>query len=181
MNTYLATDPADTMLDQRSFLPEPGMDISQEWECVTAAKPCAYYQQVCHLPAVLDSISGQIVVVAGRVQAVMVPWTLGQRVRAALTRSDTGGGPIVSHLRSGTWTFLTNSDRDLEPTPDDTRLWLGNVVVLSAGAPIALPTPTATNTDRCREWELPPTSPQRPTTFAVLTAIRACLERGGRR
>ena len=144
----------------------------------SVASRCAYYQQVCQLPAVLDPDSGQIIVVAGRVQAVMVPWALGQRVRSELSRSDAGYGPIVSHPRSGSWTFITNSDRAIDLTADNELFWIANVVVLASGVPIALPAPTATNADPCREWELPPTSPQRPTTHTVLDAVRTCLKHG---
>ncbi|APE38801.1 hypothetical protein BOX37_28110 [Nocardia mangyaensis] len=147
----------------------------------SVASRCAYYQQVCQLPALIDPDSGQIIVFAGRVQAVMVPWALGQRVRSSLSRSDAGCGPIVFHPKSGSWTFITNSDLGIDPTADDTLFWRGHVVVLASGIPIALPTPTATNADPCREWELPPTSPQRPMTHTVLNAVRICLKRGGTR
>ncbi|MGW5440563.1 DNA-directed RNA polymerase subunit beta [Nocardia asteroides] len=149
-----------------------------DWAGASVASRCAYYQQVCQLPAVFDADSGQIIVVAGRVQAVMVPWALGQRVRRELYRSDTGGGPIVSHPRSESWTFITESDRRIAPVADSTLFWLGNVVVLTSGVWIGLPTPTTTNAHPCREWESPPTSPRRPTTIAVLDAIRAFLKRG---
>ncbi|MFD4433284.1 DNA-directed RNA polymerase subunit beta [Nocardia sp. NPDC058497] len=139
---------------------------------------CAYYQQVCQMPAMLDPTSDQIIFVAGRVQAVMVPWALGQRVRSELDRADAGCGPIVSHPKSESWTFITQSDRRIDSLPDDTLLWVNNVVVMASGVRIGLPTPTATNADPCRVWELPPTSPQRPTTTTVLDAVRTCLKRG---
>lgn len=170
-------------------LKSPGRQVQVTTESVagldivgaSVASRSTYYQQICQLPTVLDSDSGQITVIAGRVQAVMVPWALGRRVRSELSRSGAGYGPIVSHPKSGSWTFITNSDRKLDPATDDIVFWLGNVVVLASGVPIALPTPTATNAAPFREWELPPTSPQRPTTFAVLVAIRTCLRRGGTR
>ncbi len=152
-----------------------------ELEGVTVAARCAYYEQVCQLPTVPDPVSGQIVLIAGRVQAVMVPSALGRRVRSELGRVEVGCGPIVSHPKSGTWTFLTDSDRRIEALPDATRLWVNGVVVLASGARIGLPTPTATNTGSCRAWESPPTSPQRPTTTTVLDAVRRFLQQGGAR
>lgn len=67
---------------------------------VSVAARCAYYQQVCQLPAVLDPDSGQLIVSAGRVQAVMMPSALGHRVRIELDRTDADSGPIVSHPKS---------------------------------------------------------------------------------
>lgn len=150
-------------------------------EGVTVAARCAYYRQVCQLPAEPDPVSGQIVLMAGRVQAVMVSELLGRRARSELRRTEAGCGPIVSHPKSGTWTFLTNSDRRIEALPDAIRLWVNGVVVLASGARIGLPTPTATNMGSCRAWESPPTSPQRPTTTTVLDAVRRSLQQGGAR
>lgn len=148
---------------------------------VSIASRCAYYQQVCHMPAVLDPDSGQIIVVADRVQAVMVPSVLGHRVLSELDRADAGGAPIVSHPKSGSWTFITAADRRIDQFPDATLLWVNNVVVFASGVRIGLPTPTAISAAPCREWQAPPTSPQRPTTTTVLDAVRACLKRGGTR
>jgi hypothetical protein len=178
MNANLTISRADAALDQRPMVREPVTGIGLDWECTTVASRCAYYQVVCHLPAFLDPVTDQITVTAGRVQAVMLPWALGLRVRSELSRSDAGYGPIVSHPRSGSWTFITNSDRTIDLSADNELFWIGNVVVLASGVPIALPAPTATNADPCREWELPPTSPQRPTTHTVLDAVRTCLKRG---
>ncbi|MFD4433524.1 DNA-directed RNA polymerase subunit beta [Nocardia sp. NPDC058497] len=146
---------------------------------ISIASRCAYYQQVCQLPAVLDPDSGQIIVVAGRVQAVMMPSVLGHRVRGELDRSDADSGPIVSHPKSRSWTFITAADRRIDQLPDATLLWVNNVVVFASGVRIGLPTPTAIDAASCREWQEPPTSPQRPTTTTVLDAVQACLKRGG--
>lgn len=143
---------------------------------VSVAARCAYYQQVCQLPAVLDPDSGQLIVSAGRVQAVMMPSALGHRVRIELDRTDADSGPIVSHPKSRSWTFITTADRPIDELPDATLLWVNNVVVLASGARIGLPTPTAIGAAPCREWQMPPSSPQRPTTTTVLDAVRACVK-----
>ncbi|MFI8974192.1 DNA-directed RNA polymerase subunit beta [Nocardia asteroides] len=155
------------------------MDRSQSLDGVTVEARCAYYQVVCQLPAVIDPGSGQIVVNAGRVQAVMVPARFGPRIQTMLNRREDGVGPIVSHPRSMSWTFLTRSDRRIEIAVDDTLLWANNIVVVTTGKQIGLPTPSASaSTPVYREWVRPPHSPQRPTTFTVLDTVRECLTQG---
>ncbi|MFD6391167.1 DNA-directed RNA polymerase subunit beta [Nocardia sp. NPDC060259] len=165
-------DPADSVVDALDVV--LGGPVSGEARC-------EYYRTVCHLPADLDPANGQITLRAGRVQAVMMPSALGERVRVELGRLDSGGGPIVSHPRTDSWTFLTSHSSELDLFTDGRRLWLARVVVLTDGPVIGLPSPSAANPDAHREWVLPPHSPLRPSTAVVLDAARACVKAGERR
>ncbi len=178
MNAFPARTPSTAPMDHPPCTTTSG-DTALDFVGVTAASRCTYYREVCQIPAVLDPLTDQIIVVAGHVQAVMVPAPLGRRIRAELDRRDEECGPIVSHPKSGLWTFLTRSEFRLDiPAADAASLWDHNVVVMASGVQIGLPTPTARNDDPVRLWELPPHSPQRPGTTTVLRAVRACVERG---
>ncbi|MGY2033351.1 hypothetical protein ACW9HR_13190 [Nocardia gipuzkoensis] len=68
----------------------------------------------------VDPDSGVITMRAGLVGGAMMPATLGQAVKVDLEQRRLGGGAIVSHPRSNTWTFLTRSDIS-QTLLDDTR------------------------------------------------------------
>ncbi|WP_433492158.1 DNA-directed RNA polymerase subunit beta [Nocardia grenadensis] len=144
---------------------------------------CRYYRQVCDLPARIDPPElGRIVMPAGHTWALMMPSALGFAVKKDLQRcrdhdAGTGAGPIISHIRSGRWSFLIRPD-----LPDDTALFAEmfrlNVSVVRTGATIALPSPT----DRgalFRRWIQPPRSPFCPSGRLVIDSVRACAARGG--
>ncbi|WP_245665885.1 DNA-directed RNA polymerase subunit beta [Nocardia sienata] len=112
---------------------------------------CRYYRQVCDLPARIDPPElGRIVMPAGHTWALMMPSALGFAVKKDLQRghdhnAGTGAGPIISHIRSGRWSFLIRPD-----LPDDTALFaemFGSTSPSSAPAPPSPspPPPTAAN------------------------------------
>lgn len=122
---------------------------------------CHYYRRVCDLPARIDPPElGRIVMTAGHTWALMMPSALGFAVKKDLQRSRdhdaaTGAGPIISHIRSGRWSFLIRPD-----LPDDTTLFAEmfrlDISVVRTGATIALPSPH-------RPWRTLPPLDSTPT------------------
>ncbi|MFE3443921.1 DNA-directed RNA polymerase subunit beta [Nocardia sp. NPDC059180] len=144
---------------------------------------CLYYRRVCDLPAWIDPPEiGRIVMRAEVVWALMMPSALGLAVNNDLRRcrdhdAGSGAGPIMSHVRSGRWTFLVRPD-----LPDETALFAEmfrlDVSVVRTGATIALPSPSDRG-ERFRRWIQPPRCPFRPSGLSVVDSIRACAARGG--
>ncbi|TLF92950.1 DNA-directed RNA polymerase subunit beta [Nocardia cyriacigeorgica] len=144
---------------------------------------CLYYRQVCNLPASIDPPElGRIVIRADNVWALMMPSALGLAVKKDLQRCRTheagdGAGPIISHVRSGRWSFLIQPD-----LPDDTALFAEmfrlDVSVVRTGATIALPSPTDRG-ELFRRWIQPPRSDFRPSGSIVIESIRACAGHSG--
>lgn len=131
------------------------------------------------LSAAHDPATGLITMRARHVVGVMVPAELGSRVRAVLDEAGHGGGPIVHHPRSGTWTLL--ADRDSAPAADCARLWHGRVFVIAANALIGLPSPVTLPTHAAyREWITVPDERIRPTVSTVIDALRTLLPPGRR-
>lgn len=142
---------------------------------------CAYYREVCDLPAQVDPPQvGRIVLRMGVAWAVIMPATLGQDVKVWMQRRHHGIGPIMSHPRSKRWTYLTQPD-----LPGDITLFAEmfrlDVSLVCAGGTVALPGPADRGT-AFRAWVTLPDSPFRPSGSVVVAAIRGCVaERVARR
>jgi hypothetical protein len=132
---------------------------------------------VCELPAIIDPPQlGRIVVRAGLVWAVMMPTHLGHALRLELLRRQQHIGPIMSHPRSGRWSYLVRPD-----LPNDDSLFAEmfrlNVSIVRVGGVIALPSPTDHCT-RFRCWVEPPRCAFRPSGLMVVASIRATVRAG---
>ncbi|MEU5762172.1 DNA-directed RNA polymerase subunit beta [Nocardia sp. NPDC047648] len=139
----------------------------------TPQSRCEFYRTTCQLPTVVDPDSGLITMQAGPVWGVMMPAALGQAVKVDLEQRRLGGGPIVSHPRSSTWTFLTRSDIS-QKLLDDTaaQLFRHGVTVIGTGGEIRLPSPSA-SPNSVRYWVSPAQGPLRPSGVVVVEAVRA--------
>ncbi|MBH0775787.1 DNA-directed RNA polymerase subunit beta [Nocardia bovistercoris] len=137
---------------------------------------CEYYRKVCELPAVVDPRHGGITFRAGLVWGLMMASELGRRVKLELERTGRGGGPIVSHPRSGTWCFLVRSDIPTTRLTEDAALFRSGVRVIADGAVIALPSPVDTD-PAYRAWISAAHSPFRPSGMSVLEAVGVCADR----
>ncbi|MGV9613217.1 DNA-directed RNA polymerase subunit beta [Nocardia xishanensis] len=134
-----------------------------------------YYRSVCHLPAVLQPDTGRISFTAGMVWAVAMPAELGQMVKVHLERHKQGGGPIVTHPRSHTWTFLVRSDIPATMIAAEAALFRARrITVLGNGDHVALPSPADQGSEH-RVWITAAHSVFRPSGRAVLYAVHACL------
>ncbi|MEV0027712.1 DNA-directed RNA polymerase subunit beta [Nocardia sp. NPDC050793] len=134
-----------------------------------------YYRSVCHLPAVLEPATGRIGFIAGMVWAVAMPSEVGQMVKADLDTKKQGGGPIVTHPRSHTWTFLVRSDIPATMIAAEAALFRGRrIAILGNGDRVALPSPTDQGSDY-RGWITAAHSAFRPSGRAVLYSVHACL------
>ncbi|BDT99052.1 DNA-directed RNA polymerase subunit beta [Nocardia sputorum] len=135
----------------------------------TPASLCLFYRQ-CGLAAAVQPELGRIVVPAGRVGAITMPARLGQEVKALMQVRRRALGPILSHPRSGRWTYLVRPD-----LPDEVGLFAElfrlNVSVARYGAQIALPSP-ADRSPCFRVWVEPPRDTFRPSASVVVAAIR---------
>ncbi|MGW4366123.1 DNA-directed RNA polymerase subunit beta [Nocardia takedensis] len=138
---------------------------------------CEYYRKVCGLPAVLDPRHGGITFRAGFVWGLMMPSELGNRVRLDLERHGDGGGPIVSHPRSATWTFLMRSDIPATRLPEFGALPRAGVRLIREGGVIALPSP-ADSDPVYRAWITAAHSAFRPSGMVVLEAANRCVAAG---
>ncbi|MEV6657315.1 hypothetical protein [Nocardia fluminea] len=148
------------------------------------ASPARYaseYRSACGLPAAVDPATGQVTMRGGAIVGFMVPADLGTRLRAVLDQAGDGGGPIMAHTRSRTWTFLAQRDSSTEEVRDRTRSWwLDRVSVLTANAVIGLPSPVTIDAEQ-RVWIVAPHSHLRPTTSTVIAALADILAKGGAR
>ncbi|WP_330233027.1 DNA-directed RNA polymerase subunit beta [Nocardia sp. NBC_00508] len=144
----------------------------------TPTARCAYYRRTCDLPAGVHPEIGRIIVRAGLVGAITMPAALGQKVRDDLTAHRTGLGPIISHVRSERWTFLTRPD-----LPDDVRLFAEmfrlNVSIVPSGGEIALPSPADVK-GRYRNWIVAPRNGFRPYGSSIVDTVRSCAKAGKR-
>ncbi|WP_225729923.1 MULTISPECIES: DNA-directed RNA polymerase subunit beta [unclassified Nocardia] len=138
----------------------------------TPTTRCAFYRRTCGLPAGIHPEVGRIVVKAGAVGAITMPAPLGQRVRDDLLRRRNTLGPIISHVRSGRWTFLIRPD-----ISDDVQLFAElfrhNVSIVPIGGEIALPSPADAQTGY-RQWVVSPRDSFRPSGLEVIETVRAC-------
>ncbi|SNY88750.1 hypothetical protein SAMN04244553_5735 [Nocardia amikacinitolerans] len=140
-----------------------------------------YYRSVCQLPAVLDPATGRIGFTAGMVWAVAIPSEVGQMVKADLDARKQGGGPIVTHPHSHTWTFLVRSDIPATMIAAESA-WLRTcrIAILGNGDRVALPSPTDQGSDY-RGWITAAHSVFRPSGRAVLHSVHSFLTPARRR
>jgi hypothetical protein len=146
----------------------------------TPLSRCHFYRRVCDLPANIDPPHlGRIVMKAEYVWGVIMPAPLGQSVKVYMQKHDSDVGPVLSHPRSGRWTFLIRPD-----LPDEVSLFAElfrlDVSVVRTGGTIALPSPT----DECvefRRWVEPPRCTFRPSGLVVVDSVRACAGQPVRR
>ncbi|MBF6351956.1 DNA-directed RNA polymerase subunit beta [Nocardia flavorosea] len=144
---------------------------------------CVFYRRVCDLPARIDPPElGRITVASGHLAALVLPSALAHAVHTDLQhcyRRDAvpALGPVLSHPRSGRWTFLIRPD-----FPDDTALFTElfrlHISLTHPGTTLALPSPTDRDT-HFRRWIHLPHNPFRPAAHTVLDSIRACTARTG--
>ena len=103
---------------------------------------------------------------------------LGQKFRDDLTQPRIVLGPIVSHVRSKRWTFLTRPD-----LPDDVRLFAElfrlNVSIVPSGGEIALPSPADADAGY-RHWFVAPQNVFRPSGSSIVDTVRSCTRTGRR-
>ncbi|MEV0357675.1 DNA-directed RNA polymerase subunit beta [Nocardia sp. NPDC050697] len=137
----------------------------------TPRSRCTYYQSVCQLPAVLEPPTGRIFFTTGRLWAISMPAALGQGVKMHLDRRHGGGGPIISHPRSHTWTLLTRADAPIRVVRDEAMLQHYGVRILRGGQRIALPSP-ADRGAQFRGWIFPARSTFCPSALVVLASVR---------
>ncbi|MCP2296892.1 hypothetical protein APR11_003324 [Nocardia amikacinitolerans] len=134
----------------------------------------AYYRTVCNLPAVVEPGTGRISFTAGMVWAIEMPSELGQSVKIHLDTTKQGGGPIVTHPRSHTWTFLVRSDIPATMVAAEAALYRSRrITVLGNGERVALPSP-ADEGSEYRGWITAAHSLFRPSGRAVLYGVHAC-------
>ncbi|WP_245839229.1 DNA-directed RNA polymerase subunit beta [Nocardia donostiensis] len=117
--------------------------------------------------------TGRISVAARVVWAIRVSASVGHSVRQDLRNRWRVEGPIVSHPRSATWSFLVEPDVPLSPSLIG-PLFRANVAVHRDGAEIALPSP-ADRPFTARHWVVAPRDKFRPSGSVVLAAISRCL------
>ncbi|WP_280233844.1 hypothetical protein [Nocardia cyriacigeorgica] len=99
--------------------------------------------------------------------------TLGQAVRDELQRRQLSLGPIVSHPRSRTWTFLVKADIPDSPALFG-QLFRAHISVHRTGCRIGLPSP-ADPPLALRYWVEPPRDPFRPSGAVVISVLSNCL------
>lgn len=139
----------------------------------TPTTRCAFYRS-CGLAAVVQSEPQRIVIAAGpHVGAVTMPAELGTAARRLLFGRGLTSGPVISHPRSGRWTFLITPDIPYE-TPLFAEMFRRNVSVVRSGA-IVLPVPTRRSA-AFRTWIAQPrvTVTQPPSGMALVAAVREC-------
>lgn len=140
----------------------------------TAEQRSVYYRRVCGLPTRVDPELGRISFPAGSVSAVVMPAGLGMAVRHQMQVREYAEGPVLTHPRSGTLTFLIRPD-----LPDDPRLhadlFRHRVTILRTGGLIALPSPVDLPAGH-RSWIEPPRDTFRPLGSVVLASVRASIE-----
>ncbi|WP_067834809.1 hypothetical protein [Nocardia lijiangensis] len=152
----------------------PEFAAAQEYTAAQDAfARCRHYRKDNGLYAVVDPALGRIVLEVGAVGAVVMPASLGAKVRALLTAGGRRGGPIIAHPRSGRWTFLTgptdNSYLDMALFADLFRVCAS---VALPGSRIVLPSP-ADEHSGYRTWVAPPDRDYRPELPEVIAATRA--------
>lgn len=148
----------------------------------TPMSRCAYYRNVCDIPARVDPPHvGRIVARCGSVWAITMPAVLGHDVKVWMQNQGYKLGPILSHPRSQRWTFIIRPD-----VPDDVRLFAEmfrfNVSIVRDGGTIGLPSPADRGT-AFRAWIVRPDSHVRPSGWVIVRAIRdtADVKRAQRR
>ncbi|MGK8523738.1 DNA-directed RNA polymerase subunit beta [Nocardia asteroides] len=137
----------------------------------TPLSRCAYYRQVCDLPAeVCPSHPGRIVMRTGSVWAVTMPASSGRDVDAWLHSHGHRAGPVLTHPRSRRWTFLVRPDLS-EEMELFAEMFRADVSIVGAGGLVALPGPEQ-RPGRFRAWLSRPRDAFRPSGRIVVAAIR---------
>ncbi|MEV6274807.1 hypothetical protein [Nocardia sp. NPDC051832] len=138
---------------------------------------CRRYRKDHGLYGVVDPALGRIMLEVGAVGAVVMPATLGERVRTLLAPGQASTGPVIAHPRSGRWTFLTgptdSSYLDMALFSDLFRVCAS---VALPGTRLVLPSP-ADEQGGYRLWIDPPQRDFRPLLGDVVAATRACSAR----
>lgn len=80
----------------------------------TTRSRCAYYRNVCGIPAGIDPEFDRIIVRAGVIGAITMSAELGACVQDAMRYNRCTLGSIISHSKSCRWTFLVRSDISAE-------------------------------------------------------------------
>lgn len=133
---------------------------------------CRVYQEAFGFNASRYYRPGVIGMTAGRVAAVIVPRTLGVRVRDLLAERSISV-PIFS-VDHDMWVFLTEAPADRDDTDHITiEMFKYGVLVLHNGALIALPTPGVSR--RC--WFGLPDGHRRTLFVTVTDAVVAVADR----
>ena len=96
--------------------------------------------------------------------AVMMPAELGEKIAAAI-KTEGLRGPVIRHLRTGRWTFITEGWQEGDTAP----MWLFNwhAMVINNGT---LPLPRAD--DAFRAWIHLPSNEIRPRVQDVVARIQ---------
>ncbi|MEV0046181.1 DNA-directed RNA polymerase subunit beta [Nocardia rhamnosiphila] len=138
----------------------------------TVTTRCAFYRS-CGLAAVVQPETERIVVAAGpHLGAVTMPVELGAAARRSLLGRGVLSGPVISHPRSGRWTFLIAPDI-LDETPLFAGMFRLNVSVVRSGT-IVLPSPSR-RSEAFRTWVTQPrVTGTQPSGMALVAAIREC-------
>ncbi|WP_330184166.1 hypothetical protein OHB26_11495 [Nocardia sp. NBC_01503] len=149
------------------------LDPSSYTATQEALARCRRYRKEHGLYGIVDFALGRIMLEVGSVGAVTMPADLGRRVRDHLLARQRCG-PVISHPRSGRWTFLTG------PTDDSyldsalfSDLFRDCAAVALPGSHIVLPSP-ADEHSGYRAWICPPASDFRPELAEVVSATREC-------
>ncbi|MFE7798693.1 DNA-directed RNA polymerase subunit beta [Nocardia sp. NPDC057440] len=145
-------------------------------EIDTPGQRSAFYRRVCGLPTHVDPELGRIAFPAGSVCAMTMPASLGSAARQCMQVQQHALGPIFTHPRSGTWTFLIRPD-----LPDDdphlfAALFREHIKIIRNGGLIALPSPVGLPAG-ARKWIEPPRDRFRPLGAIVLSSVQSCLRR----
>ncbi|NKX87285.1 hypothetical protein HGA10_08165 [Nocardia coubleae] len=161
------------MMSQRTDS-KGGYAAAEEYsETQDALARCRHYRKHNGLYAVVEATFGRIVLEIGAVGAVVMPSTLGERVRGQLLSRGQRCGPIIGHPRSGRWTFLTgptdNSYLDTELFAEMFRVCAS---VALPGSDVVLPSP-ADERSGYRIWLQSPDGDYRPDFAQIVAATRA--------
>ncbi|MFE9788366.1 hypothetical protein ACFYO7_23595 [Nocardia salmonicida] len=151
-----------------------GYTAAEEYSATQdALARCRLYRKHHGLYGVVDAALGRIVLEIGAVGAVVMPSTLGERVRGQLVTRGLRCGPIIAHPRSGRWTFLTGPvDNSYLDTVLFAELFRVCASVALPGSDIVLPSP-ADERSGYRTWMQPPDGDFRPDFAEIVAVTRA--------
>ncbi|MEV6063392.1 hypothetical protein [Nocardia asteroides] len=150
-----------------------GYTAAEEYSATQdALARCRHYRKHNGLYGVVDSTLGRIMLEIGAVGAVVMPSTLGERVRGLLGSRGQRCGPIIAHPRSGRWTFLTGpTDNSYLDTVLFADLFRVCASVALPGSEIVLPSP-ADERSGYRTWMHEPDGDYRPDFAQIVAATR---------
>ncbi|MGY0502405.1 hypothetical protein ACWZHB_28270 [Nocardia sp. FBN12] len=150
-----------------------GYTAAEEYSATQdALARCRQYRKHHGLYGVVDAALGRIVLEIGSVGAVVMPSTLGERVRGMLVTRGLRCGPIIAHPRSGRWTFLTGPiDNSYLDTELFAELFRVCASVALPGSDVVLPSP-ADERSGYRTWMQAPDGDFRPDFAQIVAATR---------